>query len=132
MADEKALRVLIAEDNPNLRRVIVNIVRKLGYSDVTEAEDGEKAWDEILKGGIGLLLTDWRMPELNGLELLKRIRQSAPPISTIPVLMITAADTKNEIVTAGKFGVDAYVVKPFNIATIGEKIQEAFRKRPPR
>ncbi len=126
---DTSLRVLVVEDNPNLRKVLVNIVKKLGYGDIAEAEDGVEAWEKIEEGGVGLLLTDWNMPRMNGLELLKKIREGADAVKRLPVLMITAADTKNAILSAGKEGVDAYIIKPFSVATISEKIQEAFAKR---
>jgi len=129
MAADTTTRVLIAEDNPNLRKVIVNIVRKIGYQDVVEADDGLKAWAEIERGTIGLVLTDWSMPGMNGLELLKRVRGSKDPIKNTPILMITAADTKDSILTAGREGVDAYIIKPFSVKTIMDKIQEAVDHR---
>ena len=129
MAVDPTTRVLVAEDNPNLRKVIVNIVRKIGYQDVVEADDGNQAWSEIEKGTVGLVLTDWAMPGLNGLELLKRVRGAKDPIKNLPILMITAADTKDSILTAGKEGVDAYIIKPFSVKTIMDKIQEAVEHR---
>jgi len=129
MAADTTTRVLIAEDNPNLRKVIVNIVRKIGYQDVVEADDGLKAWAEIERGTVGLVLTDWSMPGMNGLELLKRVRGSKDPIKNTPILMITAADTKDSILTAGREGVDAYIIKPFSVKTIMDKIQEAVDHR---
>jgi len=129
MAEKKDLKVLVAEDNPSLRKVICNIVRKLGYGEVAEAEDGTQAWALLEAGGIDLLLTDWAMPGLSGMDLLKKLRASDGDLERIPVVMITAADTKNEIIEAGKEGVDAYVIKPFNVTTIGEKMEEALRNR---
>jgi two-component system, chemotaxis family, chemotaxis protein CheY len=129
MAVDPKMRVLVAEDNPNLRKVIVNIVRKLGYADVFEADDGIKAWTEIESGRVGLVLTDWSMPGMNGLELLKRVRGAKDPIKNTPILMITAADTKDSILAAGKEGVDAYIIKPFSVKTIQDKIQEAVDHR---
>ena len=122
-------RVLVAEDNPNLRKVIVNIVRKIGFSDIVEAEDGLVAWEKIEQGGVGLVLTDWSMPGITGLDLLKKVRASEPPVSKLPFLMITAADTKDSILTAGKEGVDAYIIKPFSVKTIVDKIEEAVANR---
>jgi two-component system chemotaxis response regulator CheY len=122
-------RVLIAEDNPNLRKVIVNIVKKIGYEHVMEAEDGDIAWQFMQRGGVDLVLTDWAMPGLDGLQLLRKIRKSNAPTCDVPFLMITAADTKNAILTAGKEGVDAYIIKPFSVTTISEKIKEAIQKR---
>jgi two-component system chemotaxis response regulator CheY len=129
MAVDPKTRVLVAEDNPNLRKVIVNIVRKLGYEDVVEAEDGVGAWTAIETGKIGIVLTDWSMPGMTGLELLKKVRASKDPIKNLPVLMITAADTKDSILAAGKEGVDAYIIKPFSVKTIMDKIQEAVDHR---
>jgi two-component system chemotaxis response regulator CheY len=122
-------RVLVAEDNPNLRKVIINIVRKIGFTDIVEAEDGLVAWQKIEEGGVGLVLTDWSMPGITGLDLLKKVRASAPPISKLPFLMITAADTKDSILSAGKEGVDAYIIKPFSVKTIVDKIEEAVANR---
>ena len=122
-------RVLIAEDNPNLRKVLVNILRKIGYASVMEAEDGEIAWQFITRGGVDLVLTDWAMPGLDGLQLLRKIRKADAPVRDLPLLMLTAADTKHAIVEAGKEGVDAYIIKPFSVATVSEKIQEAIDKR---
>jgi len=129
MAVDTNTNVLVAEDNPNLRKVIVNIVRKIGYKNVVEADDGIKAWTEIERGTIGLVLTDWSMPGMNGLELLKKVRGAKDPIKNLPILMITAADTKDSILTAGKEGVDAYIIKPFSVKTIMDKIQEAVDHR---
>ena len=98
-------QVLIAEDNPNLRKVIVSVVKKIGYTKIFQADDGNQAWQFIERGGVELLLTDWAMPGLDGMELLKRIRSAPAPVKDIPVLMITAADTKTAIVNAGKEGV---------------------------
>lgn len=126
---DKSVRVLVVEDNPNLRKVIINIVKKLGYTDIIDAEDGQQAWEKIEEGGVGLVLTDWNMPRMNGLELLQKVREANETISQIPLLMITAADTKNAILNAGKHGVDAYIIKPFSVSTIADKIQEAVDKR---
>ena len=122
-------RVLIAEDNPNLRKVIVNIVKKIGYENILQAEDGEIAWQFIQRGGVDIVMTDWAMPGLDGMHLLKKIRNSKEPTCNIPFLMITAADTKNAIMSAGKGGVDAYVIKPFSVNTIIDKLKEAIESR---
>lgn len=122
-------KILIAEDNPNLRQVLVNIIKKIGYENILEAENGEIAWQFIQRGGVEMVLTDWAMPELDGMQLLKKIRNSKAPTCEIPFLMITAADTKNAIMSAGKSGVDAYVIKPFSVSTVVEKIKEAVEKR---
>lgn len=129
MALDMTKRVLVAEDNANLRKVIVNIVKKIGFTNVLEAEDGEIAWQFMERGGVELVLTDWAMPGLDGMQLLRKIRKAKPPTCNVPILMITAADTKTAILSAGKEGVDAYIIKPFSVATIQEKIEEAVQKR---
>ena len=129
MALDTSLNVLVVEDNPNLRKVIVNIVKKLGFASVNEAEDGQQAWEKVEGGGIQLILADWNMPRMNGLELLQKLRGASGDLANIPFLMITAADTKNAILTAGKEGVDAYIIKPFSVNTISEKIEEALNNR---
>lgn len=126
---DTSIKILIAEDNPNLRQVLVNIIKKIGYDKILEAENGEIAWQFVQRGGVELVLTDWAMPELDGMQLLKKIRNSKAPTCDIPFLMITAADTKNAIMSAGKSGVDAYVIKPFSVSTVVEKIKEAIEKR---
>lgn len=129
MEADKSMQVLCVEDNPNLRKVLVNIIRKIGYTSVIEAEDGVQAWEKIEEGGIGLVLTDWSMPRMNGLELLMKIRRGKPKIAKTPILMITAADTKKAIMDAATEGVDGYIIKPFSVSTIAEKIEEALAKR---
>jgi two-component system chemotaxis response regulator CheY len=129
MERDKTRRVLVVEDNPALRKVLVNIVKKLGYQDILEADDGLPAWRHVEQGGVGLVLADWSMPGMSGLELLNKIRAADAPTCDIPFVMITALDSKDSIVTAGAAGVDAYIIKPFSVGTISEKIDEALSKR---
>jgi two-component system chemotaxis response regulator CheY len=129
MAIDKSLKVLVVEDNTNLRKVLVNILTKVGFQAPQEAEDGARAWDIVQKGGVNLLLTDWSMPVMNGLDLVQRIRAAPAPLKDLPILMITALDTKNSVVQAAKHGVDAYIIKPFSVQTIVQKIEEAIAKR---
>ena len=126
---DKSVCVLVVEDNPNLRKVLVNIVKKIGFEGVLEADDGQQAWEKLEAEKIGLILADWNMPRMSGLELLQKIRESKGAIANLPFLMITAADTKQSIMEAGKHGVDAYIIKPFSVTTIQEKIEEAMSKR---
>jgi two-component system chemotaxis response regulator CheY len=129
MTIDKSLTVLVAEDNANLRKVLVTIATKSGFAAVLEAENGQQAWERVQQGQVGLVLTDWNMPVLTGLDLVKKIRSAQPPVRDIPVLMITAYDTKNSVVAAGKQGVDAYIIKPFSVQTVLDKIEEAIAKR---
>ena len=129
MAIDKSLTVLVVEDNANLRKVLVNIMSKIGFQVTLEAENGQQAWERVQSGAVGLVLTDWNMPVLSGLDLVAKIRAAGPPVSDLPVLMITAYDTKNSVLTAGKQGVDAYIIKPFSVQTIVQKIEEAIARR---
>lgn len=129
MAIDTNLRVLVVEDNGNLRKVLVNIIRKVGFKETVEADNGASAWEVLQSEKIGLVLTDWSMPGMSGMDLVMKIRAAPEPICNLPVLMITAMDTKTSIVTAAKQGVDAYIIKPFSIQTILQKIEEAVKKR---
>jgi two-component system chemotaxis response regulator CheY len=129
MAIDKSLTVLVVEDNANLRKVLVNIMHKIGFQQTLEAEDGQQGWELLKSGKVGLVLTDWSMPVMSGLDLVAKIRAAQEPVRSLPVLMITAYDTKSSVVTAGKQGVDAYIIKPFSVQTILQKIEEAVAKR---
>ena len=124
----KNVIVLVVEDDPNLRRIIINIMKKLGFTNIREADNGQKAWMTINSTNIGLVLTDLNMPVMDGLKLSKLIRANAK-YDDIPVLVITAADTKEIIVAAGKAGVDGYIIKPFDVKHIIKKIEAAFTHR---
>ena len=125
---DKNAVVLIVEDDPNLRKILVAIVKKLGFSNIREAENGQKAWMTINNATIGLLLTDLNMPVMDGLQLSRMVRAN-PQFNHIPILVITAADTKETIVKAGKSGVDGYIIKPFDIKQIVGKIESSFSHR---
>ena len=129
MTIDKSLAVLVAEDNANLRKVLVNIMSKIGFQTILEAEDGQRAWEHVQSGKVGLVLTDWNMPVMSGLDLVGKIREAVAPLKDLPVLMITAYDTKTSVVTAGQKGVDAYIIKPFSVQTIVQKIEEAISRR---
>ena len=129
MSVDKSLNVLVVEDNANLRKVLVNIINKLGFSSALEAEHGQAAWEKLQSEKVGIVLTDWTMPVMDGLELVKKIRGADKPIRDLPILMITAMDTKDSVIAAGQQGVDAYIIKPFSVQTILQKIEEAVERR---
>lgn len=124
----KNVVVLIVEDDPNLRKILVAIVKKLGFTNIREAENGQKAWMTVNNASIGLILTDLNMPVMDGLQLSRMIRAN-PKYNHIPILVITAADTKETIIKAGKSGVDGYIIKPFDIKQIVAKIEGSFSHR---
>ncbi len=129
MSVDKSLNVLVVEDNANLRKVLINIINKLGFPPALEAEHGQEAWEKVQNEKVGIVLTDWTMPVMDGLELVKKIRGADKPIRDLPILMITAMDTKDSVIAAGQQGVDAYIIKPFSVQTILQKIEEAVERR---
>ena len=123
---------LIVDDFSTMRRIVINLLKELGYTKTSEAEDGDKALKmlqagEAIVNPITFVITDWNMPVMDGLELLKSIR-SSPTLNKLPVLMITAEAKKEIIVAAAQAGADGYIVKPFNAATLNEKIAKIFKK----
>ncbi len=117
------LKILIVDDSPTMRRILVNTVIKAGYSDVKEAEDGKDALAKLMAGEFDLLMTDWNMPNMNGLELVQTVRQD-DKLKSIPILMVTTRNMKEDIVNAIKSGVNGYIVKPFDAKTLNAKIAE--------
>jgi two-component system chemotaxis response regulator CheY len=117
------LRILVVDDFSTMRRIIKNLLRDLGYAQVVEADDGTAALPILKNGGIDLLITDWNMPGMPGLELLKQVRAD-PKLAKLPVLMLTAEAKREQIVEAAQAGVDGYVIKPFTAAILKEKIDK--------
>ena len=117
------LKILIVDDSPTMRRILVNTVIKAGYPSVKEAEDGRDALAKMMAGKFDLLMTDWNMPNMNGLELVEAVRADAN-LKGIPILMVTTRNMKEDIVTAIKSGVNGYIVKPFDAKTLNTKITE--------
>jgi len=116
-------KILIVDNSPTMRRILVNTVIKAGYPNVKEAEDGRDALAKMMAGKFDLLMTDWNMPNMNGLELVEAVRADAN-LKGIPILMVTTRNMKEDIVTAIKSGVNGYIVKPFDAKTLNTKINE--------
>jgi len=117
------MRILIVDDSSTMRRIIGNVVMQLGFSrdDFDEAEDGVKAWKILSETQYDIILTDWNMPNMNGLELVKKVRESGNHQKT-PIIMITTEGGKGEVITALKAGVNNYIVKPFSAEILKEKL----------
>lgn len=115
--------MLIVDDSSTMRRIIKNTLQRLGYEDILEAEHGLQAW-EIMDsiGGIGVLITDWNMPEMNGLDLVKKVRADGR-FADMPIIMVTTEGGKAEVITALKAGVNNYIVKPFTPQVLKEKLE---------
>lgn len=119
----KDLRFLVVDDFSTMRRIIKNLLHDLGYANVTEADDGNTALPILQQGGIDFLITDWNMPGMPGLELLKAVRADAK-LKAMPVLMLTAEAKREQIVEAAQAGVNGYVIKPFTAVTLKEKLDK--------
>jgi two-component system chemotaxis response regulator CheY len=117
------MKILAVDDSATMRRIIKNQLKQVGYDQVDEAENGREALGMIEKGGYDLLITDWNMPEMCGLDLVKEVRKSEA-WRGLPILMVTTVAGKEEIVIALKAGVNNYVVKPFDTATLRTKISQ--------
>ncbi len=127
MAADKNMKILVVDDFSTMRRIIKNLLRELGYNNVVEADDGNTALPILQKGGIQFLITDWNMPGMTGLELLKHVRAD-PNLKDLPTLMVTAEAKREQIMEAAQAGVNGYIVKPFTAATLREKIDKIFER----
>lgn len=127
MALDKRMKILVVDDFSTMRRIIRNLLRDLGFENVTEADDGNTALPKLKGGGFELLVTDWNMPGMTGMQLLEAVRSDAE-LKDLPVLMVTAEAKREQIVAAAQAGVNGYVVKPFTAATLREKIEKIFER----
>lgn len=119
------MKFLVVDDFPTMRRIVRGLLMQTGYvtGNIDEAEDGEEALRRIQAGGIEFVVTDWNMPQMQGIDLLRHIRASDnPAIRSLPVLLITAEAKKENILAAAQAGVNGYIVKPFNAQTLKEKL----------
>lgn len=117
------MKILVVDDSSTMRRIIKNTLNRLGYSDLFEGEHGVQAWEVLQQNeGINVLITDWNMPEMNGLELVKKVR-GEPKYSDMPIIMVTTEGGKTEVITALKAGVNNYIVKPFTPQVLKEKLE---------
>ena len=126
MAD-KALSFLVVDDFTTMRRIVRNLLKELGFTNVEEAEDGQDAWHKLQAGNIDFVISDWNMPNMDGLALLKALRAEAR-FAQLPVLMVTAEAKKENIIAAAQAGASGYVVKPFTAAILEEKLTKIFEK----
>ncbi len=117
------MKILVVDDSSTMRRIIKNTLNHLGYKDLLEAEDGALAWEAMVQNqDIGVLITDWNMPNMNGLELVKKVR-AEQKYADMPIIMVTTEGGKTEVITALKAGVNNYIVKPFTPQVLKEKLE---------
>lgn len=122
------MKVLVVDDFATMRKIVRNILKQIGFENITEAEDGNNALQILKNENIGLVVTDWNMPNMTGLDLLRTIRQDTKT-ANLPVLMVTAEGLKENVLEAVKAGVNNYVVKPFTAEVLQEKIETIFKKQ---
>ena len=125
MAIDTSLKVLVVDDFATMRRIVKGVLKQLGFGDIIEADDGCNALKELKKEEIGLIVSDWNMPNMTGLELLKEVRGDGD-LKDIPFLMVTAEGQKENVVQAVQAGVSNYVVKPFTPETLKGKLEKIF------
>lgn len=123
------INILIVDDFSTMRRIVRNIFRELGYHNILEAADGASALSILSTGSVDLLVTDWNMPGMPGLDLLKRVRESSV-YGSMPVLMLTAEAKREQIVEAARAGANGYIIKPFTTATLKSKVEMLFPDPP--
>jgi two-component system chemotaxis response regulator CheY len=124
---DKNLRFLVVDDFATMRRIVRNLLQDLGYKNIEEAEDGQDALLKLRGSTFDFVVSDWNMPNLDGLQLLKTIRQE-PELAKLPVLMVTAEAKRENIIAAAQAGANGYIVKPFTAATLEEKLGKIFEK----
>ncbi|MDQ5886999.1 MAG: chemotaxis response regulator CheY [Chitinivorax sp.] len=123
---DKNMRFLVVDDFSTMRRIVRNLLKELGFTNVDEAEDGQVALHKLKNGQFEFVVTDWNMPNMSGIELLKAIRADAS-LKHLPVMMITAEAKKENIIEAATAGASGYIVKPFTAATLDEKLNKIFQ-----
>jgi len=125
MAANLKMAILVVDDFSTMRRIITNVLKQLGYENIIEAEDGTKALSILESQHVDFVITDWNMPQMSGLDLLKAIRANKDR-KNIPVLMVTAEAMQENIIAAAQAGVNNYIVKPFDAKTLADKINKIF------
>jgi two-component system, chemotaxis family, chemotaxis protein CheY len=126
MFDHK-MKILVVDDFSTMRRIVKNILKQLGYENIEEAEDGVQAYSKLKGSSFEFVVTDWNMPNMDGLEFLKKVRSDAD-LKTMPVLMVTAEAEKDKVIAAIQAGVNNYVVKPFTAEVLKEKMDKIAEK----
>jgi len=119
------MKILVVDDFSTMRRIIKNLLRNLGFNNTREADDGNTALPMLKNGDIDFLVTDWNMPGMTGIDLLKAVRADEK-LAALPVLMVTAESNREQIIEAAQAGVNGYIVKPFAAVTLKEKIDKIF------
>lgn len=120
--DKASFQILVVDDFPTMRKIIINLLRQLGFTQMDEAGDGTAALDLCNKKKYGLVISDWNMEPMTGLDLLKHVRGGANDNKQVPFIMVTAESKTENVVAAKQAGVSNYIVKPFNAETLKQKL----------
>ncbi len=128
MAIDKDINILVVDDFSTMIRIVTNLLKELGFTNIDDANDGSKAWPMIQSGKYDFIVSDWNMPEMTGIELLKRVRADEN-LKDMPFMLITAEQKRSQILEAAQAGVDGYIVKPFTAATLKEKIDKIAERK---
>lgn len=126
MPVDLSMKVLVVDDMVTMRRIVKNILKQLGFGNVDEAENGQEALQKLRADTFGFVVSDWNMPIMTGIEMLRAIRADEK-LKTIPVLMVTAEAQQNNLIEAVQAGLSNYIVKPFTAETMQEKIGKIFK-----
>lgn len=121
------MKILVVDDFSTMRRIIKNLLKDLGFANIQEADDGNTALPMLNQGDFDFVVTDWNMPGMQGIDLLRAIRADEK-LKHLPVLMVTAEAKKEQIVAAAQAGVNGYVIKPFTAATLKQKLEKIFER----
>ena len=121
------MKILVVDDFSTMRRIVKNLLRDLGFTNIDEADDGNTALPKLQSGRFDFLVTDWNMPGMTGIDLLRAVRADAS-LASLPVLLVTAESKREQIIEAAQAGVNGYVVKPFTATTLEEKISKIFER----
>lgn len=128
MVADPLMPILVVDDYQTMVRIIVNLLKQIGYTNIDEASNGEQAFEKIQTGAYGLIISDWNMQPMTGFELLQKLKATAE-YAAIPFIMVTAESKTDNVIAARKAGVSSYIVKPFNAQTLKAKIDAVFAAR---
>jgi two-component system chemotaxis response regulator CheY len=128
MGIDKNINILVVDDFSTMIKIVTNLLKELGFTSIDDANDGSKAWPMIQSGKYDFIVSDWNMPEMTGIELLRKVR-AHPDFSDMPFMLITAEQKRSQILEAAQSGVDGYIVKPFTAATLKEKIDKIAERK---
>jgi two-component system, chemotaxis family, chemotaxis protein CheY len=124
---DQKMKILIVDDFATMRRIVKNLLRQLGFENIEEAEDGKQAFSKLKEIKYNLIISDWNMPNMSGIELLRNVRSDLE-LKSLPFLMVTAESEREKVIEAVKSGVNNYIIKPFTVEILKEKMEKIFER----